>query len=80
MAAQPAAAEATERHLAVPRRVAIIDESGSDVEPDGSESTDVYDEEGKQTANELELDTVWPNTQVDDEVPPLPSRVPPFLR
>ena len=75
MAAQPAVAEASERHQA-----AIVDESGSDVGPDGSESTDAYVEEGKQTANELELDMVWPNTQVDDEVPPLPSCAPPFLR
>ena len=74
MTAQPAAAEATERHTTVPRR------PGTDLEQDGSESPDAYDKADKETGNEPEPDMAWPNTQVDVEVPPLPSRVPPFLR
>ncbi len=79
MAAQPAAAEATERHQAVPRR------SSTGVEQDGSEqngfkSLDVYDMADKETGNEPEPVMAWPNTEVDVEVPPLPSRIPPFLR
>lgn len=87
--AQPAAADAADRQQAgQPRRAAAIDGLrllSTDSEQDGSQSLDTYDKLGKKTelvqhGDEQEPDMGWPNTQVDPQVPPLPSRIPPFLR
>ena len=86
--AQQAAADAVERQQAgQSRRAAAIDVSGLlsiDLDQAGSQAPDTYDKLRKtglvQLGDVQEPDVGWPNTQVDVEVPPLPSRIPPFLR